>query len=190
MRIVLHTPRWGFDESAARDGYESPFREDMPDVIVVETATVCEGHLGLPQHPLPKDSMDVWMDMEIRFTDEHGRSLFKAKFPHELCLNFLWCELTSYEEQAATNKDNETAYFSPTEPYGRMESTASGDVACVVWAFDAYHYLEDRSSFGFSGFYIGGLMDKDQYCQFVKALQDETAQAWQALFAKRTQTSV
>ena len=71
-----------------------------------------------------------------------------------------------------------------------MESTANGDVACVVWSFDAYHYLEDRSSFGFSGFYIGGLMDKDQYCQFVKALQDETAQAWQALFAKRTQTSV
>ncbi|WP_458399240.1 hypothetical protein [Mailhella sp.] len=187
MRIVLHTPRWGFEESAARDGYESPFREDMPEVIVVETEMVCESHLSLPQHPLPKDSMDVWMDMEIRFTDVQGRSLFKAKFPHELCLNFTWDELTSYEEQVSSNKDEETAYFSPTEPYGRMESTASGDVACVVWAFDAYHYLKDRSSFVFSGFYIGGLMDKDQYFQFVKALQDETAQAWQALFAKRTQ---
>lgn len=182
MRIVLHTPRWGFEESAARDGYESPFREDMPDVIVVETRTACEGLDGNPSNILPKDSM-VWMDTEVSFTDVHGRSLFKKEFPHELCLNFLWDELTSYEKQVSSRKDNETAYFSPTEPYGRMESTASGDVVCVVWVFDAHHYLEERSSFGLSGFYIGGLMAREQYHDFVTALQKEAEQAWRLMEA-------
>ena len=185
MRIVLHTPRWGFEESAALDGYESPFREDMPDVIVVETRTACEGLDGNPSNILPKDSI-VWMDTEVSFTDVHGRSLFKAEFPHELCLNFTWDELTIYEEQVAAKKDNEPAYFSPTEPYGRMESTASGDVACVAWAFDAHYYLKDSSSFSCDGFYIGGLMDREQYRQFVAGLQEEVGQAWQDLFEKHT----
>lgn len=182
MRIVLHTPRWGFEESAAQDGYESPFREDMPDVIVVETRTTCEGRDGNPPNILPKDSM-VWMDTEVSFMDVHGQSLFRREFSHKLCLNFLWDELTSYEDQVASGKDNETAHFSPTEPYGRMESTASGDVACVVWAFDAHHYLAESSSFGLSGFYIGGLMDRKQYHDFVAALQKEAEHAWRLLEA-------
>ena len=186
MRIVLHTPRWGFEESAAQDGYESPFREDMPDVIVVETRTTCEGNVGLPLSPFPTHSMEVWMDMEVSFTDMHGRSLFKAEFPHELCLNFTWDELTHYEKQVDTNNDDETAYFSPTEPDGRMESTASGDVACVVWVFDAHYYLKDSSSFSCDGFYIGGLMDREQYRQFAAGIQEEVGQAWQALFEKHT----
>ena len=79
-----------------------------------------------------------------------------------------------------------TDIFSPTDPDGRMESTASGDVACVVWVFDAQHYLKDSSSFSCDGFYIGGLMNKEQYRQFVTEIQKEVGQAWQALFEKRT----
>ena len=123
------------------------------------------------------------MDMEVRFTDAAGRSLFRVEFPHPLCLNFTWDELTHYEKQVATCKDNETAYFSPTEPYGRMESTASGDVVCVVWVFDAHHYLEERSSFSCDGFYIGGLMEREQYHDFVSAFQQEAEHAWRLLEA-------